>query len=316
MAARGATAQQIRQATGVTAQAAQNIVSRAASSAPTAAAKPTTQAPGPYNATNMPMSTSAPTAGPLSTGYVVPAAGQSTNAYAAPATQPTQQNLGTLMANGKISNQEIKDIAKGKENPNAAYMRIADRLSTRGGMLGQGVLRGYTKRFEKQNPMAALVNLGDTQGDFYSAFTGGGGKKKASQAEFYRNALGILGSKDYMKGDVFGRMRSGEFTPRTLSNPLAINNTQSEKQVIKNPVGGVGSYDIPKDTTTTPEEVTPAVTETTPTTMDTNLQDPFAVSGMATWRPNKKGKGKGIRSTAVASRGSRSGITSKTLATT
>ena len=99
MAAKGATATEIRQATGVTAQAARNIVSRSSSRS------------GPYNATNMPMTGAAPTAGPLASGYVPLPASPTAPAPSAPQVNrqnSLSQNLRAAQSGG-ITRQEFAD---------------------------------------------------------------------------------------------------------------------------------------------------------------------------------------------------------------
>jgi len=139
MAARGATAKEIRQATGVTAQAARNIVSRSSSSS------------GPYNATNMPMTGAAPTAGPLASGYV-PLPASPAASPAAPKTSVQQINRDNTMAqnlraagggNGVLSEKELLKISKVSEGKNPE--KVLEKAVGKGLMIGSKVVNQYQK---------------------------------------------------------------------------------------------------------------------------------------------------------------------------
>jgi len=139
MAAKGATAKEIRQATGVTAQAARNIVSRSSSSS------------GPYNATNMPMTGAAPTAGPLASGYV-PLPASPAASPAAPKTSVQQINRDNTMAqnlraagggNGVLSEKELLKISKVSQGKNPE--KVLEKAVGKGLMIGSKVVNQYQK---------------------------------------------------------------------------------------------------------------------------------------------------------------------------
>jgi hypothetical protein len=157
MADRGATAKEIRQATGVTAQAARNIVSRAAASAPAPASS------GPYNATNMPITSAAPTAGPLASGYV-PLPSSPAAAPAAPKTSVQQvskqnsltQNLRAAQSGG-VTRQEFADIYAFNGKDDGKVIRRMDAMNKNGRdlRLNSGTANMLIKRANKQ-PSAGM----------------------------------------------------------------------------------------------------------------------------------------------------------------
>ena len=217
MAAKGATAKEIRQATGVTAQAARNIVSRAAASAPAPASS------GPYNATNMPMTGAAPTAGPLASGYVpLPS---NPNAASNPiATGPTdpyksinniRQGL-AIGGNSTISNKEALKIAK---NTGKTF----DQVLAKGVGLGFDVSAKAANRSNKsynrslpmmmapdsfygqllasQDPLAAMRNQKVNKGYTY-------------QGVAVKDGPGLFGRKAVGKGNPLSiRTKPGSTTP-------------------------------------------------------------------------------------------------------
>lgn len=135
MAARGATAKEIRQATGVTAQAARNIVSRAATPAPSA------PAPSP-----------------------VAAAKQATAAAAAPKTSVQQvskqnsltQNLRAAQSGG-VTRQEFADIYAFNGKDDGKVIRRMDAMNKNGRdlRLNSGTANMLIKRANKQ-PSAGM----------------------------------------------------------------------------------------------------------------------------------------------------------------
>ncbi len=153
MAARGATAKEIRQATGVTAQAARNIVSRSSSSS------------GPYNATNMPMTGAAPTAGPLASGYVpLPA---SPAAPVAPRTSVQQINRGNSIGQnlraagggrGVLSEKELLKITRFSQGKNPE--KVLEKAVGKGLMIGSKVVNQYQKgKYDVKGLSAARMAL-------------------------------------------------------------------------------------------------------------------------------------------------------------
>jgi hypothetical protein len=112
MASRGASAQQIRQATSIKAPAARNIVARA--SAPS---------PGPYNATNAPISTAPPTAGPLASGYV-PLPNSPTPARTTPQIKGLGQGLRIAGGGYGISKSELDTLVGTKTDPGKIIQRL------------------------------------------------------------------------------------------------------------------------------------------------------------------------------------------------
>jgi hypothetical protein len=113
------------------------------------------------------------------------------------------------MADGKIGRKDIQAYMDKKgikgDKQNNAQLRIADRWSSRGGLLGQGVLKDYLGNFETKNPWASFTNQRFNEDGLTFAALG----KNRSQNELYSAGRSMLDGKGYAKGDVFARLKDG-----------------------------------------------------------------------------------------------------------
>jgi hypothetical protein len=207
MAAKGATAKEIRQATGVTAQAARNIVSRSSSSS------------GPYNATNMPMTGAAPTAGPLASGYVpLPS---NPNAASNPiATGPTdpyksinniRQGL-AIGANSTISNKEAMKIAK---NTGKTFDQVLAKGVGLGFDVGAKAVNRSNKSYNRSLPMMTAPD------SFYGQLLASQDPLAAMRNQKVNKGYTYQGVAVKDGPGLFGRKAVGK------GNPLSINNKPS-----------------------------------------------------------------------------------------
>jgi hypothetical protein len=221
MAAKGATAKEIRQATGVTAQAARNIVSRSSSSS------------GPYNATNMPMTGAAPTAGPLASGYVpLPS---NPNAASNPiATGPTdpyksinniRQGL-AIGANSTISNKEAMKIAK---NTGKTFDQVLAKGVGLGFDVGAKAVNRSNKSYNRSLPMMTAPD------SFYGQLLASQDPLAAMRNQKVNKGYTYQGVAVKDGPGLFGRKNVGGVNPLTIKKP-----DEPEKKVIKNPIGGEG----------------------------------------------------------------------------
>jgi len=160
MAAAGATAKEIRKETGVKGQVARNIVSRAS-----------TPSPGPYNASNMPISTAAPTAGPLASGYV-PLPDSPTPTRTTPEIKSLGQGLRIAGGGYGIGKSELDTLVglgkdKAKISPDKLIRRL-DKINAKliegdktGISLKSGAANKLIRKTSKLNPLErSQLNFG------------------------------------------------------------------------------------------------------------------------------------------------------------
>jgi len=146
MAAAGATAKEIRKETGVKGQVARNIVSRAS-----------TPSPGPYNASNMPISTAAPTAGPLASGYV-PLPDSPTPTRTTPEIKGLGQGLRIAGGGYGIGKSELDTLVGTKTDPGKIIKKL-DKINAKlsekdktGISLKSGAANKLIRQASKLNP--------------------------------------------------------------------------------------------------------------------------------------------------------------------
>ena len=148
-------AKQIARQTGVSRSAARNIVARA--SAPS---------PGPYNATNAPISTAPPTAGPLASGYV-PLPDSPTPARTTPKIKGLGQGLRIAGGGYGIGKSELDKIGGTKTDPGKIIRRldkINENLAKKdktGISLKSGAANKLIRKASKLNPFEmSQLNFG------------------------------------------------------------------------------------------------------------------------------------------------------------
>jgi len=155
MAAAGATAKEIRKETGVKGQVARNIVSRAS-----------TPSPGPYNASNMPISTAAPTAGPLASGYV-PLPDSPTPTRTTPEIKGLGQGLRIAGGGYGIGKSELDTLVGTKTDPGKIIRRL-DKINAKlseedktGISIKSGAANKLIRQASKLNPFErSQLNFG------------------------------------------------------------------------------------------------------------------------------------------------------------
>jgi hypothetical protein len=228
-----------------------------------------------------------------------------------PAPMPMSQAI-RQAGEGGITKQEFKQITQDSGKSSGAVVQKLDQINKNLKQndkaaigLGAAASNMLIREASKQSPTGYDAYLSNIMGPAMG--TGRFGtelQRRATEFGTDRNMSALVSGGQYMMPS--GRTANLGFGPQY----------ELPKTTIKNPIGGV--EDVPSTTggdttTTTPEDIILPEKEEEPTQI-VNLQDPFAVSGMATsWRRAGKGKGKGIRSTSAASRSARSMPSSKTL---
>jgi hypothetical protein len=170
--------------------------------------------------------------------------------------------LNAAMIDGGIGRKEImarvdkRAEEKGKDfNKDNAYMRIADRWSSKGGALNIGALKGFQQRYEDKNPFLSSWNKAGVDGRTAN-YGGNGGRtgfgnwsdyltgKDKSQHDLYRSGYEMLSGKGYAKGDTFTRLLDGSLraAPR-IGNTDYMNKFTGgfDKLGIKDLTGGTGT---------------------------------------------------------------------------
>lgn len=197
-------------------------------------------------------------------------------------TQPYKPgSYNASMVDGGIGKKEIAARAAEKNNPAAAYLRIANRFVDKGGRLNVGAAKQYNKLYETKNPMVALFSNRSGYDGLAAAMVGDRGK----EADRYRTYSGLkdaLGSGNYTKGDSLTRLKNGSFEGRDKTM-----NTDYISQIGKNPqLGKVpaaitntgGNNNNTGGNTTDNTETTPE-TPVTPTTDTTQPLGPGGLTG-------------------------------------
>ena len=139
------------------------------------------------------------------------------------ASQGGTMNSNPAMANNKISRGKIQSIMDRKgikgSDQDRARLRITNRLAQRGGVLGIGAAKDYAKAYAERNPQEAMMQsmagqqmrvgssgmtrtIGSPSNDMSS--------RKGQRGALFRGIQGVLGSKNYAKGDVLASLRSGD----------------------------------------------------------------------------------------------------------
>lgn len=135
--------------------------------------------------------------------------------------------LKAAMVDGGIGRKEIMAAVKKKAkeagegfNKDAAYMRIADRWSNKGGALKIGALKDYQSKYEDKNPY--LSAFAKASADGFSTQGPNGSKrtffdygsmlddKRGSRHKLYTSAYNATKDGAYAKGDAFTRLKNSD----------------------------------------------------------------------------------------------------------